>query len=145
MKKLLFISCLLGIFFASCNYSGHKAPSPKAHQCWDEDAVFPLHIDADHHASFKGGDKALIQFIATQTNYPLQAKENGEQGEVFVRFVVEKDGGIRDVEVIRGVSKSLDEEAKRVVLLTAGKWNPATKNGEAVNISMTLPIYFKLN
>ncbi len=145
MKQLLFALWIAGMFFVSCHHSQLGSSTSKETQCWDEDAVFPLQIDADRYASFKEGDKALVQFIASHTKYPLQAKENGEQGKVFVRFVVQKDGSIRDAEVVRGISKSLDEEAKRVALLADGMWKPGTKNGKAVNVYMTLPVYFKLN
>ena len=72
------------------------------------------------------------------------AKENGIQGKVFVQFVVWKDGSIRDVKVVKGVHKTLDNEATRVVK-TMPKWTPGKQRGKAVNARFTLPIKFRIS
>jgi protein TonB len=143
--KNIRILFLAGVLFAiSCDSPKSHYASQETTECWDEDSVFPMQVDADQYASFKEGDEALLKFLSSETKYPVQARENNEEGKVFVRFVVKKDGSVTDVEVIRGASKSLDREAVRLARLTSGKWNPGVKNGKEVNVYMTLPVYFKL-
>ena len=76
--------------------------------------------------------------------YPEMAKENGIQGKVFVQFVVWKDGTIKDVKVVKGVHKTLDGEAQRVVK-SMPKWTPGKQRGTAVNARFTLPIKFRIS
>ena len=71
------------------------------------------------------------------------ALENGIQGKVFVEFVIEKDGSITNVRVLRSVDPSLDKEAIRVVS-SMPKWKPGKQRGKAVRVSYTVPINFKL-
>ena len=75
--------------------------------------------------------------------YPAVAKENGIQGTVYVNFVVWKDGKIRDVKILRGVNKMLDDEAVRVVKAMP-TWNPGKQRGKPVSVSYNLPIKFTL-
>ncbi|MBQ5551600.1 MAG: energy transducer TonB, partial [Bacteroidales bacterium] len=75
--------------------------------------------------------------------YPEMAKENDIQGTVYVRFVVDTDGSVSNVEVLRGVDPLLDKEAKRVVE-TLPKWKPGRQRGKAVKVSHAVPIKFAL-
>ena len=84
-----------------------------------------------------------MQFLATNTNYPSEAKINNISGTVYVTFVVNKDGTIRDVRVVRGVTKLLDEEAIRVVKLMP-KWIPGKTRGKNVDVAYNIPIKFIL-
>jgi len=93
---------------------------------------------------FPGGDLALRKFIAQNIQYPEICKENGISGRVFVKFVVDEKGGVRDVKVIRGVDPALDAEAVRVVK-GLPKYNPGKQRGKPVRVSFTIPITFKLN
>ena len=70
--------------------------------------------------------------------------ENGVQGKVYIQFVIEKDGSITDVKVIRGVDASLDKEAVRVVK-SMPKWKPGKQRNKPVRVSYTLPINFQLS
>ena len=92
---------------------------------------------------FVGGMDALYQYLAENIQYPEQAKTDGVQGRVMVRFVVEKDGSITDAEVMRGIGGGCDEEALRVVNAMP-YWTPGKQNGEAVRTQFTLPVVFKL-
>lgn len=98
----------------------------------------------DQEAEFPGGIAAMRKFLAEKIKYPDIAIEMGDQGKVFVQFVVEKDGSISQVEVIRGVSKELDREAKRVVRQMP-PWQPAETRGEKQRSRMRIPINFELN
>ncbi|HRP60853.1 MAG TPA: energy transducer TonB, partial [Vicingus sp.] len=90
-----------------------------------------------------GGQEALFKFLQKEMKYPQVAKENGIQGTVFVNFVVGQDGKIRDVKVLRGVNKMLDDEAVRVVKAMPA-WKPGKQRGKPVSVSYNLPIKFTL-
>lgn len=91
----------------------------------------------------RGGMQAFYQFVAENLKYPTRASRTGIEGRVFVQFVVEKDGTLTDVQVVRGIGGGCDEEAIRVVSL-APKWNPGKQRGRPVRVRMVLPIVFKL-
>ena len=93
--------------------------------------------------SFPGGQGALMSFLSSNIKYPVVAQENGVQGRVIVGFVVEKDGSISDVKVMRSVDPSLDREAQRVVK-SMPKWKPGKQNGSAVRVKYTVPVVFRL-
>ncbi len=93
--------------------------------------------------SFPGGPEEMAKWIQKKVKYPTEAAEMGEQGIVYVEFVVNTDGSIANVEVRKGVSESLDNEALRVVKMMP-KWIPGVQDGKKVRVSFTLPISFKL-
>lgn len=97
----------------------------------------------DVEAGFPGGAAAMKQFLADNIKYPEIAMELGDQGRVFIEFVVNKDGSIEQVKVLRGVSKEIDIEARRVVMKMP-KWQPAESNGEPVRARCRIPINFIL-
>ena len=82
-------------------------------------------------------------WVAEHLKYPAQAKEDGIQGRVTVRFVVTDKGKVRQVKVARGVEESLDKEAVRVISASSGKWNPGTLDGEPVNTRLSIPVIFR--
>ncbi|MEG0795874.1 MAG: energy transducer TonB [Odoribacter sp.] len=84
------------------------------------------------------------KWISKNVKYPVLAAENGIQGKVYIQFVIEKDGSITDVKVIRGVDASLDKEASRVIQ-SMPKWKPGKQRGKPVRVSYTLPINFQLS
>ena len=93
--------------------------------------------------SFPGGDAALMSFLNKNIKYPVIAEENGIQGRVVATFVVERDGSITDVKVIKSVDPSLDKEAVRVLKLMP-KWIPGKQSGKAVRVKYTVPVTFRL-
>lgn len=90
-----------------------------------------------------GGLQGLLKFLAKNIKYPVIAQENGIQGRVVCAFVVNKDGSIVDIEVLRGVDPSLDKEAVRV-LSTMPKWKPGKQRGKPVRVKYTVPVMFRL-
>jgi protein TonB len=92
---------------------------------------------------FPGGELALRKYIAENVRYPEMAKENDIQGTVYVRFVVDEQGKVTNVEVMRGVDPLLDKEAVRVVQ-SLPKWKPGKQRGKAVKVSHSVPIKFAL-
>ena len=98
---------------------------------------------AEVEPSFPGGPAAMSKWIQEQVKYPELASEMGEQGIVYVKFVVNRDGSIEQVSIRKSVSESLDKEAMRVVKAMP-KWSPGEQAGKPVRVSFTLPISFKL-
>ncbi|MCC5931266.1 MAG: TonB family protein [Cyclobacteriaceae bacterium] len=90
-----------------------------------------------------GGMKSLYDHVGHNIQYPAEARKNGIEGKVFVQFVVNKEGGIQDVEVVRGIGGGCDEEAVRVISASPN-WIPGYQRGQAVNVRMILPITFAL-
>ena len=99
--------------------------------------------DVDQQPSFPGGTNAFNTFIVSNLKYPVVAQENGIQGRVVVKFIVEKDGSISNVEVDRSVDPSLDNEAMRVIK-NMPKWIPGQINGKAVKVECSYPFVFRL-
>lgn len=100
-------------------------------------------IIVENMPTFPGGEKKMLEYVAKNVKYPQLAKEVGTQGRVFVSFIVEKDGSITNVTILRGIGSGCDEEAIRVVK-SMPKWNPGLQCGRAVRVSCNLPINFKL-
>ena len=108
----------------------------------DDDMIMGM-IVGEHRAEFPGGDRALLDFLKSNLVYPKAAQDSSIQGRVIVRFTVEKDGSITDVEVARSLHPVLDEEAVRVVSMMP-KWQPAMRKGDPIRSKFSLPIYFRL-
>ena len=102
----------------------------------------PFNVVEDMPA-FPGGMEAMIQFISSNIKYPADAKKQKVDGRVLVKFVVEKDGSITEVKVIKAAFSSLDAEAIRVVKAMP-KWKPGYQNGQAVRVQFAMPINFSL-
>lgn len=94
--------------------------------------------------SFPGGAAELMKFIKETIQYPEISKELGDQGRVYVEFIVEIDGSLTDVRVLRSLTPELDREAKRVIR-SMPKWIPGEKGGEIVRSRARLPVTFTLN
>jgi protein TonB len=97
----------------------------------------------EEQPGYPGGDEARIRFLQENIKYPEEAKELGVQGKVFVTFVVETNGSITDVRVLRGIGAGCDEEAIRVVR-NMPKWVPGKQRGVPVRVQFNLPIKFTL-
>ncbi len=105
-----------------------------------EQEVFTI---VEQMPSFPGGDEKMYKYLGNNIKYPQVARETGIQGRVFVNFVVEPDGSVSNVKVLRGIGGGCDEEAMRVVKAMP-KWTPGKQRGKAVRVSYTLPVVFKL-
>ncbi len=114
---------------------------PEEEEEADLDAVYDF---PEENPEFKGGMQKMYEYLRDNIQYPEMAKENGIQGKVFVQFVVGKDGAIRDIKVLKGIHKTLDKEAVRVVK-SMPKWNPGKQLGIPVSVRFTLPIKFKIS
>ena len=115
-------------------------PPPPAPKPEVSNKVFDVVEEMPH---FPGGPAALQAFLSSNTKYPVVAQENGVQGRVIVSFVVERDGSITDVRVVRSVDPSLDRAASRVVR-SMPRWSPGKQNGSTVRVKYTVPVVFRL-
>ena len=106
----------------------------------DEVEIFTV---VEQQASFPGGLQELNKYLAKNIKYPQQARETGTQGRVFLTFVVEKDGSITDIKILRDIGSGCGEEAIRVVK-TMPKWTPAMQRGKKVRQQFNLPVNFTL-
>jgi TonB family protein len=104
-----------------------------------------IHQFVDVMPEYPGGTEALYDFIQKNLKYPTYEKNNNIQGNVYARFVVEKDGSISNIEILRSVagSKNFDKEVRRVISAMP-KWVPGKQNGKTVRTYMTLPFRFQL-
>ncbi len=107
----------------------------------EEQTVF---VVVETMPEFPGGQAELFKYLSQNVKYPVIAQENGIQGRVICQFVVNKDGSIVDVEVVRsGGDASLDKEAVRVIK-SMPKWKPGKQRGKAVRVKYTVPVNFRL-
>ncbi|GAB3910214.1 energy transducer TonB [Mucilaginibacter boryungensis] len=102
-----------------------------------------LFITVEEQAQFPGGFPKFTEYLSHNLHYPAQAKAANIQGRVFLTFVVEKDGRLTNIKVLRGIGHGCDEEAMRVVKASP-KWKPGRQNNKAVRTQYTLPISFTL-
>ncbi len=124
--------------------SSKKEMGSKSDSNYDDDDDMIMGMIVEQKPVFPGGQKALMEFLKSNLVYPKAARDSSIQGRVIVKFTVEKDGSITDVEVVRGVHPALDEEAVRVVSMMP-KWKPGTQMGDTVRTKFTLPVLFKIN
>jgi protein TonB len=118
-----------------------QAPVEVVEEEEEEEVVF---VVVEDMPEFPGGQQALFKYLSENVKYPVIAQENGIQGRVICQFVVNKDGNIVDVEVVRsGGDPSLDKEALRVVK-SMPKWKPGKQRGKAVRVKYTVPVNFRL-
>lgn len=120
------------IFLESLSTLGDKPENDSIYQIVDEMPEFP------------GGEAAMMKFVANNVKYPQEARDKEIDGRVFISFVVEKDGSVSNVKVMRGIGGGCDEEAVRVISAMP-KWKPGFKDGKPVRVSYMMPINFKLS
>ena len=102
-----------------------------------------IFIFAETMPSFEGGISEFYKFVSKNLKYPAQARRIGIEGKVFVHFVVDKDGSLSDIKVVRGLGAGCDEEVMRIINMSP-KWNPGKQRGRPVRVQMMLPIAFRL-
>lgn len=107
----------------------------------DRDSIYNI---VEQMPEFPGGAAEMMTYLSGNIKYPEQAKDKGISGRVFLSFVVEKDGSVNQVKVVKGIGGGCDEEALRVVKAMP-KWKPGLQKGKPVRVSYMLPITFKLN
>lgn len=101
-------------------------------------------IVVEKQPEFPGGLKAFYKYIGKKLKYPKQARRMGVQGTVYIQFVVDKDGSLSEIKVLKGIGAGCNEEALRV-LKNSPKWEAGRQRGRAVRVKMSIPIKFLLN
>jgi protein TonB len=156
MKPVLITIAFLAIFSTA---KAQQNPPPKTPK--DPDSTIIINLPAGTNAqtsldtgkiytavqlepSFPGGQQKLNDYFKANLKYPAVAHVNNVQGKVFVTFVVERDGSLSNIQVLRGIGSGCDEEAVRL-LIHCPKWNPGIQNGKAVRVQYIIPVTFKLN
>lgn len=120
-----------------------EAYTPPAITEEEEVAEAEIFTVVEESPSYPGGDAGRIQFLQENIVYPQMARESGIQGTVYVTFVVERNGVVTDVRVLRGIGGGCDEEAVRVIKAMP-KWNPGKQRGKPVRVQFNMPIKFTL-
>ena len=154
LKLLKYKPAIYKLFTVKCKwnfwYDGNKSllPEETEEQTSNveaekkaEDKVFDA---VEQQPSFPGGQGAMFSYIRNNLRYPQKAAENAVEGRVSVKFIVEKDGSISNVEVNRSDDADLDNEAIRVIK-SMPKWNPAKQDGTEVRAYYNVPVTFRLN
>ena len=106
-----------------------------------EDTVYQI---VEQMPQYTGGEEAMMKYVAENIKYPQAAKDKNISGRVFVSFVIEKDGSVSNVKVVRGIGGGCDEEAARVIK-EMPKWKPGMQKGKPVRVNYMMPIFFKLD
>jgi len=109
----------------------------------DVDKTNQVYTFVEHMPQFPGGDDELFKYIDKSIKYPKKAKKKGIQGTVYITFVVEIDGTLSGIKVLRGVHKDIDKEAIRAIS-TMPKWTSGKQNGSHVRVQCNLPLKFTL-
>ncbi len=136
MKRILFT--LAALFFILTGKA--QTIDTTKNNAKQEDKVF---VSVEKAPEFPGGMEQFWSFLAKTMRYPAKAREQNIQGIVILQMVVEKDGSLSNIQVVRGVSEDLDREAIRLMKLSP-KWMPGMQNGQAVRTQYTVPIGFAL-
>jgi protein TonB len=132
-SKVLKCLCLLIVIFSINNTVAQNLKTEKE-----------LDSFAQQMPKYVGGDQELLKFIKSNLNYPQKAKEEKIEGIVFVKFIINKKGKIKDPKILVSVHPLLDNEALRLVKKMP-KWEPAIENKKKISVNYNLPIRFKLN
>lgn len=106
----------------------------------DENQIYEI---AEVAPEFPGGEAALLKWLSENIKYPSICREQGVQGRVFASFVVNKDGTIVDIKILRSPDANLSKEAERVLKIMP-RWRPGMQGGRTVRVKFSLPVMFRL-
>lgn len=154
--KAFVLTACVSIFLIACKQPEYRTDTEKAIDTAIEqqelslkqkNSMLPesekIYDTVDDMPEFPGGDAALLNFLYTNIKYPETARKNDIQGMSVVEFIVEKDGSLSNVKILRAIGSGIDEEALRVVNLMPN-WQAGRQNDETVRVEYKLPIRFKL-
>ena len=133
MKKLVLMS-LMAVFCLTTVSAQKTVVSQKNDQIFDVVEQMP---------EYPGGMQALFEFLKENIKYPEDAQKQKVEGRVLAKFVIETDGSISDIEVVKNAFPSLDAEAVRVIQAMPN-WTPGKQKGQAVRVKYVVPINFNL-
>lgn len=139
MKKLFIALMLIGVAATACAQSDAKATT-KANDATAEEEVFLI---VEQEAEFPGGLDALSKYLSANLTYPQEARDANVEGKVIVQFVIEKNGKVSNIKVLRDIGSGCGEEAVRVIK-GMPRWKPGQQRGKPVRCQFTLPVNFQL-
>jgi len=139
-KLANFSALIFGLFFIALAIQSCKTSKSSMMPDGKKKGEFVI---VEKMPAFPGGDEARMRFLQENIIYPAEARTKGYQGTVYVTFVVDPDGQITDVRVLKGVHESIDAEAVRVVSMMPN-WEPGIVKDEPVRVQFTMPISFTL-
>lgn len=113
---------------------------PPAVEQVEDDRIYDV---VEENPQFPGGDAACLKWISDNLKYPAVAQEQNIQGRVMASFVVNRDGSVVDIQIVRSPDPSLSKEAERVLKLMP-KWKPGKQRGKPVRVKYSLPVTFRL-
>jgi protein TonB len=122
-------------------YTAPVGPAQEEEAEVQEQEIFQV---VENAPAFPGGDAERMKFLQDNIKYPQMARESGIQGTVYVTFVIERNGSVTDVKILRGIGGGCDEEAVRVVQ-NMPKWEPGKQRGKPVRVQFNMPIKFTLS
>ncbi|MBR5781508.1 MAG: energy transducer TonB [Bacteroidales bacterium] len=128
MKKLFLIMFFMA--FVSVNAYSQSDDS--------DNEVYSM---VDERAQFPGGQNEMLKYLQENLQYPEAAKANNVHGRVIVKFIVERDGSLSDIKVMKGIGSGCNEEAIRLIQ-SMPKWKPGKNKGKEVRVSMMVPVNF---
>ena len=134
---------LLVIVFAPARANAQNKKVKKAQTHKDTTTDDKVYDVCEQMPIYEGGDAALLKYLTDSVKYPELAKKHGVQGRVVIGFIVEKDGSLTDIKVLRPVDIALDAEALRVVK-GMPKWIPGCHDGQLVRVEYNVPVSFRL-
>ncbi|NLF41537.1 MAG: TonB family protein [Bacteroidales bacterium] len=131
-------------FTAETNQTEAVEVAPVMPKAVEDDVVEETpFVIVEQMPSFPGGETEMLRFLANNTKYPTRDKELGISGIVYVTFVVEKDGRITNIQILKGVTESMNAEAVRVIRMMP-LWEPGLQRGVPVRVQLNIPFNFKL-
>lgn len=141
-RSLILLGLFVPVVVLAQGGQGELIVAPSVSEPTRQDNIGVLAV-AEEAPEFPGGDKALFAYMKKELKYPEQAKAEGIEGKVFLSFIVELDGSLSGIRVLRAVNPWLDSEAVRMVK-SMPKWIPGKQNGQPCRVQMNLPVTFKL-
>lgn len=135
MKKILFLIFLVTPFLVYSQTDSTKVT--------EQEEADELPILVEKKPEYPGGEAAMYKFINKHIKYPEKARKEGIEGNVYVQFVIDKEGNVTKAKILRGIGFGCDKEALRIVNKMP-KWKPGIQQGKPVLVAYTLPFSFKL-
>jgi protein TonB len=137
INKYLFTLVTIGLLTINLNA---KSQNSNIDEIKKDTLVF---VVVEESPEFQGGDQARIEYLIKNINYPKKARKAGIQGTVYITFIIEKDGKVSNVRILRGIGGGCDEESLRVVK-NMPKWKPGRQRGKNVRVQYNMPLKFTL-
>lgn len=144
-KYFAILPMLLLLITANSAFAQKVEPQKKVEQKKaTQQKVDEVFVTVEEAPTFPGGTAGLVDFLNENIKYPEDAQKRGKEGRVIVQFIVEKDGSLSDINIVRSADPLFDAEAVRVVK-SMPIWNPGKQRGQEVRVRYTLPVLFKLD